>query len=312
MTIRGLVLEGGGTLGIAHLGSLEVLESEGILKEIKYYEGVSAGAIIATGLACGASIEFMREEMMRVDFSKFLDDSYGFVRDIARMLKSFGWYKGEVIEEWCGDLINKLTGNRNCTFKELYDKTGNFLELNAVNINIGKTVYFNHMTRPDLMLKKAIRYSLSIPFFYKCEYERINKNNPDEIIDNNEVIENDDDIMDVYYIDGGVLDNLPFHRLDKMLKKDEIIGQKFITTNDIKSPYINDKAPNDLIEFTKRLMDILRNQALKIHVKEDDWKRTIKIDVGDMSSTNFDLDNETKMTLLQKGKLAAYSFINNQ
>jgi hypothetical protein len=53
----------------------------------------------------------------------------------------------------------------------------------------------------------------------------------------------------------------------------------------------------------------MRNQALKIHVDESDWKRTVKIDVKDMSSTNFNLGNEDKQFLIEQGISASKQFL---
>ena len=43
---RNLVFEGGGVKGIAYVGALEVLDQEGILKDIKRVAGTSAGAMV--------------------------------------------------------------------------------------------------------------------------------------------------------------------------------------------------------------------------------------------------------------------------
>ena len=44
---KNLVFEGGGVKGIAYVGALEVLDKEGILKNIKRVAGTSAGAMVA-------------------------------------------------------------------------------------------------------------------------------------------------------------------------------------------------------------------------------------------------------------------------
>ena len=52
---RNLVFEGGGVKGIAYVGALEVLDQEGILKDIKRVAGTSAGAMVAVLVGLGYS-----------------------------------------------------------------------------------------------------------------------------------------------------------------------------------------------------------------------------------------------------------------
>ena len=50
---KNLVFEGGGVKGIAYVGALEVLDREGILKDIKRVAGTSAGAMVAVLIGLG-------------------------------------------------------------------------------------------------------------------------------------------------------------------------------------------------------------------------------------------------------------------
>ena len=131
-TRKGLVLNGGGVLGVAHVGALKRLNELGKF-EYEYYAGSSVGAIIATGMALDASYEFIERLVARVDFNVLLDDTPydANVLDILRLLRKYGWYKGEALKELYRSFIHDLTGNGDITMLEAYNLTGKFLLLTA-------------------------------------------------------------------------------------------------------------------------------------------------------------------------------------
>ena len=68
-----LVFEGGGVKGVAYVGALEKLEERNILSEIERVGGTSAGAITALLVGLNYSPEEIRDKMLGLDFSHFLD-----------------------------------------------------------------------------------------------------------------------------------------------------------------------------------------------------------------------------------------------
>ena len=91
---RNLVFEGGGVKGIAYTGAMQILEQRGILTNIRRVGGTSAGAINALVYALGYNVTEQTEILNSVDFKKFMDDSFGMIRDVRRLAKHFGWHKG--------------------------------------------------------------------------------------------------------------------------------------------------------------------------------------------------------------------------
>ena len=102
---RNLVFEGGSVKGIAYVGALEELEKRGIMPNILRGGGTSAGAINAVLLALNYSADEMRQVLWELDFTNFLDDSWGVVKDVKRVVDEFGWYKGDFFRDWMRDLI---------------------------------------------------------------------------------------------------------------------------------------------------------------------------------------------------------------
>ena len=97
---RNLVFEGGGVKGIAYVGAMEVLGRRGILRDISRVGGTSAGAINALLFALGYSNAETKKLLTGLDFTTFLDDDWGAVRDANRLLNSFGWHRGDAIHDW--------------------------------------------------------------------------------------------------------------------------------------------------------------------------------------------------------------------
>jgi NTE family protein len=116
---RNLVFEGGGVKGIAYIGAMQVLSQRSLLKDIVRVGGTSAGAINALIFALGYDILTQRDILNSTDFRKFMDDSFGVIRDIRRLSKHFGWHKGDFFSSWIGKLVEDRLGNAQATFSDL-------------------------------------------------------------------------------------------------------------------------------------------------------------------------------------------------
>ena len=73
--IKNLVFKGGGVLGIAYVGVIEVLEQKQILQQIQSIAGTSAGAIIATLLSLKYNAAEVFNVLQSTDFNSFGDNS---------------------------------------------------------------------------------------------------------------------------------------------------------------------------------------------------------------------------------------------
>ena len=116
---RNLVFEGGGVKGIAYVGALEVLDKEGILKDIKRVAGTSAGALVAVLIGLGYSAKELKDILWSINFQNFLDSSWGVIRNTKRFIEDYGWYKGEFFRELVAGYIKDKTGDGESTFKDL-------------------------------------------------------------------------------------------------------------------------------------------------------------------------------------------------
>jgi len=199
---KNLVFEGGGIIGIAYAGALDVLEEKNILSNIIRVGGSSAGAIIALMVGLSYSNDDIKKILWNTDFNKFLDDSPGIIRNTLRVINKYGWYKGNAFKLWIEKIIEEKTGNSNSTFKDVFSMKEKFgfrdLYFIGTNLSTRFSEIFSYEHTPDMKISDAIRISMSIPIFFSAVRTS-----------NNDV-----------YIDGGVLENYPIQLFDsKRLNK---------------------------------------------------------------------------------------------
>ncbi len=301
MQKRGLALEGGGVLGVAHVGVLRKFEAWGVFDQFTHFAGASAGAIVAGVLACRASASFVERTLSAVDFASFKDDDWGILRDTYRLVTKHGWYKGKALEAWYGGVLAKLTGNKNITLKQVHERYGTYLVLTVTEVfdNGLETVTMDHNTFPDLPLKHAVRMSAGIPIMFRSIFLKDGKGVEHE------------------YVDGGVLYNYPIGLLDKVLKPEEVVGIKLVAGSATHAVHnqnkrcttkLNRVPPKSLMHFFESLVMGLRSQALHVHVKSGDWARTICVGVGELKSTDFELSRKKQGFLLAQGEQAAEKY----
>eukprot|EP00058_Branchiostoma_floridae_P013953 XP_002599441.1 hypothetical protein BRAFLDRAFT_122765 [Branchiostoma floridae] len=197
-----LVIEGGGARGVAYVGALRVLESAGILQNIKRVAGVSAGAITATFVALGLSCADVAQQA-EVDMGKILI-SGGYLQTLIKPLnlyRRYGWETGDGFLAFFGGILEKFTrkdgkpGNPDVTFKQLYNMSGIELCIVVTNLDQMTEEYCHVKTTPNLPIRKAVRMSMSIPGLF-------------------EPVLTDYHGSKEFYVDGGVICNYPLHSFD--------------------------------------------------------------------------------------------------
>lgn len=315
---KNLVFEGGGVKGIAYVGALQVLEQKGVLGGISRVGGTSAGAITAILVGLNYSTSEIENILKDLDFNKFMDDSFGVVRDTSRLLNEFGWYRGDYFREWIGDIIAKKTGSSEARFVDVFaqkeEKGFRDLYFLGTNLSTRFSEVFSFEHTPRMCVADAVRISMSIPLFFaaKCSPR--------------------DDI----YVDGGVLDNYPVKLFDrkKFVEKNFLMPEYYKQHNnslekagkDVSSYVYNcetlgfrldsageiavfrDHAEqphykiNDFFDYLLALFDTVMSVQENYHLHGDDWHRTIYIDTLGVRTTDFKLDKGKKKELIKSGK----------
>lgn len=294
-----LAIEGGGALGVGEVGALSRwIELGGTFEQITHVTGSSVGSIIASAIAVGADIEFMKKTLFGLDLKEFEDNSPGLLRDFARLLKFYGWNKGKAITEWGETLMKELTGNPNITMAEAHKIRGVQLTTTGCSVRFMDTFYMNHITEPDTRIADSIRMSSSIPLFYAAVFREMEVEDLEKVLD--------------CVVDGGTMDNYPIHVLrEQNVPPHKILGLKLCSTvenaeyADLKKGIRHDYGEvRNLKQCLERFITMLRHTAMKLHVHKKDWMLTTKIDVGELKSTDFDMSAEQIHRLYLNGEKA--------
>lgn len=206
-----LVLSGGAAKGLAHLGTIKALEEHNI--PIDYIVGTSMGSVIGASYAAGFSVEQIEDILLSEDFQKW-------VKGEIRNEYNYYFNKEEDNAAWVtidfsidsslNATINSSIANDLSINYELVERFAR--ESLVANYNFDKlfipfrAVAAEIFTQNTVILKsgslgKAVRASLSVPFFYR----------PIKIDDQ-------------YLFDGGIYNNFPVNVAKKEFNPDVIIG----------------------------------------------------------------------------------------
>jgi NTE family protein len=142
------VLAGGGTRLPAHVGVLTALHDLNI--GYNHLVGVSGGSVVASLVAAGKELEYMKSLFRSVNFVQFRGYS------LINLLRHGGLSSGKHFEQW---MDGQLQGAR---FRDLALN----LHIVATDVRSGRPVVFNRDTSPDLPVARAVLYSISIPLLF--------------------------------------------------------------------------------------------------------------------------------------------------
>ena len=288
-SFRGLAISGGGVAEVACVGSLRTwVKSGGVLNDYTHFSGTSAGAITATMLSLRAPIEFIESKLSTADFASFTDTTlYSKIEDIYGLWANYGWNSGSGLEKWIGDLIEELTGNRNITFKEAYDRFNKHLIVVKTDMLYPEcqTVNMDYLSHPNYNLCLAVTTSCRIPLFYQS----LHGMGPEE---------------GHVFVDGGVLYNYPLHALYKYLPHDQCMG--IVLRSDPENLIL--RPVRSFQDFITSMVNAWLRASTERHIHADDWKRTCSVSVT-LSAIDFHADKTKIKEAIDQGGDAMVKFI---
>lgn len=216
-----LVLSGGSTFGVFHIGVLITLLELNLLPRI--ISGSSAGSIIASILCCHTNEETATLLNTITDrkfniFGESLDDSpthnkfKNFLNSISHLLKYGTLFDIDGLQETMNNFVGDLT------FREAYNRTGKILNITVSPASTHEqTRLLNYLTAPNCLIWSAVCASCSLPGIFPST--SIYEKNPRT----NEIHEWNNDVT-MKYVDGSVDNDLPITRLLEMFNVDHIIA----------------------------------------------------------------------------------------
>lgn len=289
MSIKNLVFEGGGVKGIGYGGVVEVLDALKLLKPTKRVAGTSAGGITALLLCLGYTAQEISEIVKTTPFNKFKDDTIGVVRDLVRLKKEYGIYKGDYFFNWISDLIEQKTGKPDVTFKELLAIPGTKeLYLTGTNLNQQRVDIFSAKHTPDMEIRLACRITMSIPLFFRA-------------------VELNGDIM----VDGGMSYNYPIDIFDDICPKEETIGFRVDSKDEINAFRQGKNLPVEIEELDEMILAMLSFYgavANREHLLKDNFVRTCFLDSLDIGTVEFDITEDRIEKLVASCRAGAETF----
>ena len=265
-----LVFEGGGVRGIAYVGIIRKLYEKDIMKNIKNVGGSSAGSQTAALIALGFTLTEIEEIMIELPLESFKDNSCGCIRDICRFFNEFGYNKGEFMNNYFEDIIKQKTGIKKATFKDLYERTKVHLKITGTCLETESLEIFDYINTPNMPVSLAIHISSCIPFFFKA----VKYNGKT-------------------YIDGGCLKNFP---LDLFIDKEG----KTLAFDLVSNEQDKDQKIKSMKDFTMGFVNMMLLAANRVDIV-DDKVTVVKINTGNVSAFDFDIDSNKMQYLINAG-----------
>ncbi|AHM60778.1 patatin [Flammeovirgaceae bacterium 311] len=310
---KNLVFEGAGIRGLAYAGALKELEKQGLLLPVEKVGGTSAGAITALAVSLGYSSHELEELIYNTDFQQFNDGRFIFIGGISRTTKRFGWYRGEKITRWIGNIIEKKTGNADITFLELHQQGYKELYITGTSLNQQKLLVFSHHNYPHMKVKDAVRISISIPLYYGAVC--IDK-------DGRVLKQKNNTSCDNVMVDGGIVGNFPIHIFDSTRQQNgetarvanqQTLGFRIDSDAQIQSDAEGQGlAPVDIqnfMDYTGAFYIYVLESLNRTPLTEEDWDRTVSISSADIGPRVKRLNKEQKELLIENGRMAVVRFM---
>lgn len=293
------VFEGGGIKGIGLVGAIAATEARGYCFE--HVAGTSAGAIVASLVAAGYRADELKQILDNQDFNQFKDkgfeDKIPVIGSLLSLTFEKGIYEGNYFETWLRDLLKARNVH---TFGDLvmphcqHDPHYRYkLQVIASDISRGRMLVLpkdaiHYGILPDeLDVARAVRMSMSIPFFFEP------------------VILHDLNGKANYIVDGGILSNFPVWLFDapSLNPPYPTFGYKLVDPIEQRSRTI--QGPVSLLAA---LVSTMMEAHDIRYIEDNQFVRTIAIPTRGVQTTEFDLSPQRKTELYQAGVEAANQF----
>ena len=293
MTIKHLVISGGGPLGLRYLGALEKLEKENFWKvdNIETIYGTSVGSMIGAFICLKYDWETLNKyiierpwnEVFKVNAKQIFDSYY-----------NKGLFDKKLVEIIFKPLLQAKNIELNVTLKEFYEFSKIDFHIFTFELNNFETIELSHKTHPDLTLLQAVTMSCAFPGIFMPT-----------IIDKK------------CYIDGGVMCNYPINEcLRDHTNKDEILGIKSIFNKDDISKNVEVTEELSLLEYVICLTNNAIN-FIRSTIKLENINNTIECIVLDNPLNLLDFIQQTvtnpelRRQWIQIGEEDATKFLSN-
>ena len=189
MTIKYLVLSGGGAGGFSIYGALKYLSQNNFwnINNIKSIYSTSIGSLLSIFISLKYEWASLDDYIIKRPWDKVLSIK---PIDLLNIWSKKGLFDVNTIKEVLRFLLTAKDLSESITLKEFYEYNNIEIHMYTVNINdtIPTTIDLSYKTHPDLELYKAITMSCAFPIIFT------------PICDNSHC-----------YVDGGIINNFPLN-----------------------------------------------------------------------------------------------------
>ena len=243
MTIKHLVIPGGGPTGIKALGALQYLEQHGYwnINNIETIYATSAGSIISVLLCLKFDWETISDYIIKRPWK---DAFHLDVNQIFEAYSKKGLFDKNVAEIFYKPFFKAKDLSMEITMKEFYEFSKIEIHLFSLDINTFNLEDISYITHPDLQLLTAVQMSSAIPVLISpvC-------------------------VEDKCYVDGGIICNYP---VNQCILRAENINEIFGLRNAYNSKDENIvKTGSTILEYVMNFISkLVNNVAARFEEKE--------------------------------------------
>ena len=285
MTIKHLVISGGGPNLIQTLGALQHLEKNKFidLNNIETIYGTSAGAIVGTMICMKFDWETINDYIIKRPWQDV------FKITVDKILEAYtkkGIFGSTTIEKCFKPLLDAKDISMSVTLEDFYKYSNIELHFFTFEINGFKIEDISYLTHPKLALLTAIQMTCSLPVLVTpvC-------------------------MDDKCYIDGGIMCNYPLnHCVESGKNKDEILGFKNKYDNETKSHINSDSTLLDfLLCFLFKVIYSLNTDNQQPYIKNEFLCKADKMNIEMLKNSLNSID--VRKTIFSNGTEDAIEFL---
>jgi len=286
MTIKHLVIPGGGPLGIQALGALQNLEKAGFwnINDIQTIYATSAGAILSLLLALKFDWDSINDYIVLRPWHETYNVN---ITQIFEAYQKKGIFDKTIVEIFYKPFFETRDLPLTMTMREFYEYSGIELHFFSLELNSFEIIDINHKTFSDIPVIQSVHMSCAIPmiiapvcFDNKC------------------------------FVDGGVISNYPIkYCMDNEKNLDEIFGIQNIYEKK-ENNIVNDEST--MLDYVVHFISRLVKNANSRTVYTDKIPYELKYDASLMSLDNMKetlYSSDARKHLLEKGLKAAEDFL---
>ena len=267
-------------LGLAHVGALEVLESQGLLRCVKEYIGISAGSLVALCICVGYTVSEMRNINNALDFRLMQNLD---LETMLSFLDSYGLDNGQNFEKLLNILLRAKNLSPEITFAEFAEQFPERPQPRIFATNILSCVKqeFSVKETPTVQMKFAVLASSCVPFLFTPVR----------------------DLSGNVFVDGALIAFSPFHHLTEQ-ERAETLG----ITLRIKD--VIDRSPfgDGVLAYFKRLFFSAHHHH-DVAMYETWTRNIIYLETGNARPFDFAATSEEKESIFQSGRKSVLDFL---